>query len=77
MRDRTSDQHRSLTKARTGRALGPDEIVHHKNENKTDNADTNLEVQPRGAHTAAHNRARELSKLRAALRMSKEGRKLY
>jgi hypothetical protein len=53
---------------------GPGMIRHHKDEDKTNNAPTNLEVQPRGAHTAAHNRARGLSKLRKALRQ--EG-KLY
>ena len=76
-RDRKSDQHRTLTEQRHGRKLGPDEIVHHKNEDKADNSDDNLEVVPRGKHTTDHNRSRPLSKLRKALTMHLRGEKLY
>ena len=77
MRDRRSDQHRTLTEAEQGRLLATDEIVHHVNEDKTDNARLNRTVVPRGQHTANHNRPRSLSRLRRSLRMVKEGRKLY
>ncbi len=77
MRDRPNDQHRTETEKRLGRKLGPNEVVDHANEDKADNSPANLNVQDRGAHTAAHNARRGLSKLRAALRMVKEGKKLY
>lgn len=77
MRDRPNDEHRTLTEARRGRKLTTNEIVHHADEDKTNNADTNLKIEPRGEHTRTHNRQRGLSKLRAALRMVKEGKKVY
>jgi hypothetical protein len=77
MRDRKNDHHRRVVESRLGRKLKTDEVVHHKDEDKTNNADTNLEAEGRGKHTADHNRARPLSKLRGALRMVRERRKLY
>lgn len=77
MRDRKSDVHRRMTEAELGRKLGPNEIVHHKDEDKANNAKENRAVEARGAHTARHNKTRGLSKLRAALRMTREKRKLY
>lgn len=78
MRDRKSDTvHRRVTEAKLGRKLQPGEVAHHVNEDKADNAPANLEPKARGAHTSQHNRTRKLSKLRASLRMVKEGRTLY
>lgn len=77
MRDRKSDAHRKVASKKLGRKLAPNEVVHHKDEDKANNADANLVVEPRGPHTAAHNRARKVSKLRESLRMHREGRKLY
>ena len=77
MRDRKSDQHRTLGARKAGRALNPTEVVHHANEDKNDNSSDNLEVTSRSGHTAAHNRSRGLSKLRAALRATRDGTKLY
>lgn len=77
MRDRKSDAHRAIAEKKVGRKLAPNEVVDHQDEDKANNAPTNLSVVPRGAHTAAHNRGRKVSKLRASLRMHKEGRKLY
>lgn len=77
MRDRPSDIHRRLTEAELGRKLGPNEVVHHRDEDKTNNAKENRAVEARGAHTAAHNKTRSLSKLRAALRMVRDGKKSY
>lgn len=71
MRDRKSDAHMKVVPA------GPGMIRHHKDEDKENNAPGNLEVEPRGKHTADHNRARGLSKLRKALTMQKRGEKLY
>lgn len=77
MRDRKSDQHRTATARRLGRALNPDEVVHHANENKADNSPANLSVEGRSAHTAKHNRARGVSRLRRALTMHLRGEKVY
>ncbi len=78
MRDRKDDQtHRNVASAKLGRPLAPGEVVHHANEDKTDNAPINLDVKSRSDHTSGHNQTRGLSKVRAALRMVKEGKKLY
>lgn len=77
MRDRPNDRHRTQTERELGRRLGPDEVVHHKNENKADNTPANREVVPRADHTATHNRARGLSRLRKALTADTRGEKLY
>lgn len=77
MRDRKSDAHRAIAEKKVGRKLGPNEVVDHADEDKTNNAETNLAVKPRSKHTSEHNRARPLSRLRASLRMVNESRKLY
>lgn len=77
MRDRKSDAHRAIAENKVGRKLGPNEVVDHLDENKANNAPANLDLKQRGAHTAQHNRGRGLSKLRAALRMHQEGKKIY
>lgn len=77
MRDRKSDAHRTTTERRLGRKLGPDEIVHHGDEDKSNNSPDNLSVEGRADHTRRHNRTRSLGKLRKALTMHKRGEKLY
>lgn len=78
MRDRKSDTaHRSAAERKIGRPLLPTEVVDHLDEDKTNNAPTNLDPKLRGAHTAQHNRSRGLSKLRASLRMHRDGKKMY
>ncbi len=78
MRDRKSDTaHRRAAEVKIGRKLKPSEVVDHLNEDKTDNSPANLDPKQRGAHTAQHNRSRGLSKLRASLRMHREGKKIY
>lgn len=77
MRDRKSDAHRKIAEQKVGRKLGPNEVVDHRDEDKANNAPGNLDVKVRGAHTAQHNKSRGLSKLRASLRMHREGKKLY
>lgn len=71
MRDRKSDAHMKVVPA------GPGMVRHHRDETKENNAPENLEVIPRGEHTRRHNQSRGLSRLRTALRMPKEGKKLY
>lgn len=72
MRDRPSrsDRHKAP-------GLKTGHVTHHRNEDKTDDRAANLEPTSRAAHTALHNRTRQLSKLRASLRMVKEQRKSY
>lgn len=78
MRDRKSDTaHRQVAEAKLGRKLRPNEVVDHADEDKRNNAPGNLSAQDRGVHTAHHNRTRQLGKLRASLRMVKEGKRLY
>lgn len=68
MRDRPNSNYRKIAESRLGRKLKPNEVVDHLNEDKADESPANLAVKTRGAHTAQHNRARGLSKLRHALR---------
>ena len=78
MRDRKDDHtHRRIAAARLGRTLASHEVVDHLNEDKHDNSPANLTVESRAAHTKHHAGARSLSKLRASLRMAKEGKRLY
>lgn len=77
MRDRPNENHRRVAEAKVGRPLGRDEIAHHVDEDKANNSDANITIEPRGAHTAAHNRTRHVSRLRKSLRMVREGKKLY
>lgn len=71
MRDRKSDAHMKVIPA------GPGQVRHHKDENKDNNAASNLEAVPRGEHTTEHNKGRGLSKLRKVLTMHTRGEKLY
>lgn len=73
MRDRPNDQHRSNANAQPG------EVIHHKDEDKSNNAPGNLEKMPAAQHNAitAKSRGSKLTRLRSALRMHKERRKLY
>lgn len=78
MRDRKDDQtHRDVAATKLGRPLAANEVAHHVDEDKANNAPANVEATDRGAHTAAHNRTRGLSKLRTALQMVKNRKKLY
>ncbi len=78
MRDRKSDTtHRRVAALKLGRPLRPSEVDDHLNEDKTDQSPANLDVKARGVHTTQHNTHRPLSRLRAALRAFKDGRKSY
>jgi hypothetical protein len=43
-----------------GRFLEPDEVVHHKDENKENNEESNLEVLTRSEHSREHSPERPL-----------------
>lgn len=77
MRDRKSDRYRDVQERKMGRKLQAHEVVDHVNEDKTDDSPANLRVKSRGQHTADHNKGRHVSRLRASLRMVKEGKKVY
>lgn len=77
MRDRPNDNHRRALEQKLGRKLKPNEIADHVNENKDDNAKSNLRPMDRGDHTAHHNRRRTTGQLVKALNMFRKGEKSY
>jgi hypothetical protein len=52
-------EHRLVCERAMGCSLGPDDIVHHINENRRDNRPDNLCVVTRGQHQAIHARLRK------------------
>jgi hypothetical protein len=52
-------EHDLVAVAAIGRFLGPDEVVHHRNEVKTDNRWENLQVVTRAEHNRIHAAVRD------------------
>ena len=52
-------EHRVVMERRLGRSLSSDEIVHHRDERKSNNNDDNLELTDRVTHARIHNTGRK------------------
>lgn len=52
--DRTNLEHRYVMEQHLKRRLGSNEVVHHKDEDKTNNELSNLEVMSRSEHNRLH-----------------------
>lgn len=54
--DGRKKEHIVVAERMIGRRLRPNECVHHKDENRQNNAESNLEVMTKGAHLNLHRR---------------------
>ena len=79
MRDRKTDQHRTVATAKLGRPIKPGYDIDHLNENKLDNSPANLVEKSHSQHsqdTQSPGR-KSLRRLQKALTMPQRREKLY
>lgn len=55
------DEHRFIIESRLGKKLGFNHVVHHNDEDKSNNAPSNLKVMTRAAHSRLHMKGKKLS----------------
>ncbi len=77
MRDRPSSTHRNVASKASGGTIPRGTDVHHKDDNKANNAPGNLEQMSHSAHSSHTGKTRGLRKLRHALTMHERKEKLY
>lgn len=64
-------EHRRIVEAHIGRELTSDEVVHHKDGNKSNNDISNLEVVTRAEHARIH--AKDIDRSKAVLQKDENG----
>lgn len=62
---------RAVMAAEIGRLLTPEEIVHHVNEDTTDDDPGNLEVETRASHLEIHRATMEQARRRSGMRIGR------
>lgn len=67
----TRDRHRLIMERKLGRRLTFNEIVHHKNEDKSDDNPDNLELKPRSIHSAMHQRGKPKKPLTMEMKLAR------
>jgi hypothetical protein len=71
---KTDREHRFIAEEMIGRALMPDEVVHHIDGNKRNNAQNNLTVMTRSEHARIH--SKDISRSKPIIQADKDGNQI-